>query len=82
MKSNPGAPAKAALIVSARITAMPEHLGDPMPEVIVIDSEGQETKVFSYFPDELTFQPKEFIGLTLAQARQLKFTKDRAYLRS
>lgn len=69
-------------IVSARITPLPQHLFDPMPKVIVVDSAGTETTLFEYYPDEISFTEDEFIGKTIAAARQLKFEKDRAYLRS
>jgi len=70
------------LIVSARITAMPKKLFDPMPVVYVTDTAGVESQLFSYYPDEISFTESEFVGLTLKQASRLKFTKDRAYLRS
>jgi hypothetical protein len=70
------------VITSARITAMPRSLFDPMPEVIVIDSTGKETTLFQFYPDEISFTETEFIGLTLDDARRLKFTKDKAYLQS
>lgn len=69
-------------ISSARITAMPKALFDPMPQVIVTDSSGVETTLFEYYPDEISFTENEFIGLTVEQGRRLKFDKDRAYLRS
>jgi hypothetical protein len=74
----PGTP----VIASARITAMPKQLFDPMPQVIVIDSNEKETTLFEYYPDEISFCEKEFIGLTLDQACRLKFSKDKAYLQS
>jgi len=74
----PGTP----VITSARITAMPKNLFDPMPQVIVTDSTGTETTLFEYYPDEISFTKDEFIGLTLEQGRRLKFTKDKAYLQS
>lgn len=71
-----------AVIVSARITAMPKKLFDPMPVVYVTDTTGTERELFSYYPDEISFTEQEFVGLTIEQGRTLKFTKDRAYLRS
>jgi hypothetical protein len=72
-------------ITAARITAMPRPMPkgmfDPMPEVwVTID--GQEQKLFDYYPDELSFTEREFLGKTLAEGRRLKFLKDRAYLQS
>ncbi len=77
-----GAITLAAVIVSARITPLPRSFCDPMPEVIVTDNTGMETTIFSYYPDEISFTEVELVGLTLDEARKLKFTKDRAYLQS
>lgn len=78
MNSTPAIP----VITSARITAMPKSLFDPMPQVILIDSTGKETTLFQFYPDEISFTATEFLGLTLDDARRLKFTKDKAYLQS
>ena len=68
------------LVVSARITPPPERLGDPLPQVWVTSEDGTDTMAFEYFPDELTFNEAEFIGLTLEECRLLKFGRDRAFL--
>lgn len=69
-------------ITSARITALPKKMFDPMPEVWVRFGEGgPEEKLFDYFPDEISFSPEEFVGLTRQQAAQLKYQKDLAYLK-
>jgi hypothetical protein len=73
-------------IISARITKMPrpmpEGMFDPMPEVHVTTADGKEHYLFQYYPDEISFTEKEFVGLTLDEARGLKFKKDKAYLQS
>ncbi len=69
-------------IKSARITAMPETMLDPMPTVYVTTEDDVEHCLFNYYPDEITFVPEEFVGLTIEQARRLKFEKDRKYLQS
>jgi hypothetical protein len=69
-------------IVSARITPLPKSLRDPLPEVWVRFEDGNEEKAFDYYPDELSFQPQEFVGLTVSEARALKVKKDLDYLRS
>jgi hypothetical protein len=69
-------------IVSARITDMPKSMFDPMPQVWVTTENGEEQLLFEYYPDEISFQSQEFIGLTLDEARHLKFKKDKAYLQS
>jgi len=69
-------------IVSARITAMPKSLFDPMPQVYVTLENGKEEFLYEYYPDEISFSPSEFVGLTIDEARHLKFIKDRNYLQS
>ena len=69
-------------ITHARITAMPQGFGDPMPKVVVRVDEGEEVVLFDFFPDEISFQPNEFIGLTRDAAFELKRRKDVEYLRS
>lgn len=69
-------------IISARITDMPKSLWDKMPEVHVTLEDNTEQLLFSYYPDEISFSSSEFIGLTIDQAKHLKFIKDRNYLTS
>lgn len=69
-------------IVKARITKMPERMLDPMPEVIATLEDGSEEVLFSYYPDEISFVPAEFAGLTVDEGRRLKYQKDLAYLQS
>lgn len=69
-------------IKSAVITAMPKSFFDPMPKVIATFDDGSVVELFDYYPDEISFTPQEFVGLTEADARQLKFKKDKAYLQS
>lgn len=69
-------------IINATISAMPKSMFDQMPTVTVELDNGETVELFSYYPDELSFSPAEFIGLTVDQARQLKFDKDRRYLQS
>jgi hypothetical protein len=52
------------------------------PQVFVTLEDGSEHSLFTYYPDEISFRESEFAGITVAQARRLKFEKDRAYLRS
>lgn len=69
-------------IVSARITPMPKSLFDDMPKVYVTLENGIEEFLFEYYPDEISFQTQDFIGLTKSKAKTLKYNKDIAYLRS
>ncbi len=73
-------------ITSVTITPMPrpmpEGMFDPMPKVIATFEDGTTKDLFSFYPDEITFQPSEFTGLTEAEAHALKQQKDAAYLRA
>ena len=69
-------------IVSARITAMPKSFFGPMPQVWVTHEDGKEELLFEYYPDEISFNSNEFIGLTRSEGIHLKFKKDKAYLQS
>lgn len=74
---------KDCIIHSARITAMPKALFDAMPQIWVwVIGDANETFLFEYYPDEISFSANEFIGLTMQQARSLKFTKDKNFLQS
>jgi hypothetical protein len=67
-------------VTSARITAMPKDFFDPMPQVYVTMEDGKEQFLFEYYPDEISFTPNEFVGLTIEECRHLKFQKDRRFL--
>lgn len=69
-------------IISARITAMPKDWLDPMPKVMATTEDSIEHELFEYYPDELSFSPSEFIGLTIEEGKDLRRQKDLAYLRS
>ena len=73
-------------ITSAIITAMPRPMPqgmlDPMPEVVVTFEDGSTKTLFSFYPDELSFSPTEFVGLTEEEAQGLRHRKDVNYLRT
>jgi hypothetical protein len=73
-------------ITSAIITQMPrpmpEGMFDPMPEVVATFEDGSTKPLFSFFPDEVSFQQSEFTGLTEEEAHSLFQRKDTTYLRS
>ncbi len=73
-------------IISAIITKMPRPMPhgmfDPMPEVIATFEDGSSKSLFSFYPDEISFQPSEFIGLTEAEAKSLFHRKDTSFLQS
>ena len=69
--------------MAARISAWPKKFTDPLPVVWArLEGEVEERRLFDFFPDEITFSSEEFVGRTIEEAHELKFNKDRAYLRS
>jgi hypothetical protein len=77
---------KEPVIVKCKIGPYPrpmsEGMLDPMPDVIVQLSNGDEKTLFDFYPDEISFEESEFIGLTEESARSLKFQKDKRYIQS
>ena len=67
-------------VISSRITEQPKGLFDPMPQVYVTMEDGQEQFLFEYYPDEISFTPSEFIGLTMNEGIHLKYLKDKKFL--
>ena len=61
---------------------MPLGLNDKMPEVKVRFSNGVEKTLYEFFPDEITFDSTEFIGIPEKAAIDLKFERDKQYLQS
>ena len=61
---------------------MPDGLSDPMPEVFVTLDDGSEHRLFSFYPDEISFESADFIGLTIREAHALKARRDIDFLRS
>jgi len=69
-------------IIKARITAMPKSIFDDMPKIYVTTEDNTEHFLFQYYPDEISFTPNEFIGLTLEEGKDLKRKKDLKYIQS
>ena len=69
-------------VIKSRITEQPTDIFDPIPQVFVTLENGEEQFLFDYYPDEISFTPDEFIGLTLDECRHLKFKKDKRFLTS
>jgi hypothetical protein len=69
-------------ITACTIGPYPKSFFDPMPMIHVKFEDGSEKDLFEFYPDEISFNSSEFIGLTEEQARHLKFKKDRDYLKS
>ena len=51
-------------------------------EAVAVMAHGGKEFVFAWFDDELTFAPQDLIGLTIEEARDLKQSRDIAYLQS
>jgi hypothetical protein len=69
-------------ITACKIGPYPKSFFDPMPKVAVTYNDGKEETLFTFYPDELSFSEREFIGLTRDQAMRLRHRKDVAYLQS
>jgi len=64
-------------ITKAVIGPYPQSLFDMMPTVKVDLSDGTKgLELFSFYPDEISFTERELLGLTIDEARTLKFNKD------
>ena len=61
---------------------MPQGMLDPMPKVRVRFDNGDEKLLFEFYPDEISFEESEFIGLTEESSYTLKFEKDKSYIQS
>jgi hypothetical protein len=68
-------------IISVVISPIPREVWEPLPVVTATFDDGSTRELFSYFPDEISFLPGEFVGLTEDEARALKAKKDGTYLR-
>jgi hypothetical protein len=69
-------------VIKCRITEQPKSFFDPLPKVIITLDNGTEECVFDYYPDEISFTPSEFVGLTIEECRHLKFKKDKHFLQN
>ena len=69
-------------ITSAKITAMPKSIFDEMPKVIATFEDGTEKELFSFYPDEISFNESEFFELTEREAHSLKQKKDLHFLQN
>lgn len=77
-------------IISVRIGPMPSNalltgkvdLAIEMPKITATFEDGSTKDLFEFYPDEISFTPEEFIGLTEEDAHHLKFLKDKEYLQS
>ncbi len=71
-----------SVIITDLPRPMPLGMFDPMPEVIATFEDGSSKSLFSFYPDEVSFRPEEFNGLTEEDAHSLFQQKDTSYLRS
>ena len=67
-------------ITRVTIGPMPMTVLDAPPAIHAWFSNGTDKNIFTYYPDEISFQESELVGLTEAQARQLRRQKDMQYL--
>lgn len=67
-------------IIRAVVSENSGSFGMGLVEVILEGGAEEKEELFTYYPDELSFNPSEFIGLTLEEAAELKLKKDLKYL--
>ena len=67
-------------IVSAEITdgpgPVPGGAFEQAPRVIATLDDGSRVELFSFYAHERSFDPAEFVGLTVEEGRNLKFALD------
>jgi hypothetical protein len=68
-------------IVSAEITdgpgPLPHGVFEQAPRVIATLDDGNRVELFSFYAHERSFNPADFVGLNIEEARKLKFAADR-----
>lgn len=71
-------------IIEARVQTPKNFTDMTIPAVYVKteDDPEKEIMLFSFYPDEISFRPEEFIGLTIKEGKDLRRQKDLKYLRS
>ena len=52
---------------------LPNGVFEQAPRVIATLDDGSRIELFSFFAKERSFRPAEFVGLTVEEARRLKF---------
>jgi hypothetical protein len=67
-------------IVSAEITdgpgPLPHGVFEQAPRVIATLDDGSRVELFSFYAHERSFDPAEFVGLTVEAGRNLKFASN------
>jgi len=67
-------------IVSVEITdgpgPLPHGVFEQAPRVIATLDDGSRVELFSFYAHERSFNPAEFVGLTVEAGRNLKFAAD------
>ena len=64
-------------IASAEITPgpLPHGVFEQAPRVVATLNDGRTMELFSFYAEERSFAAEEFVGLTVDEGRQLKFSR-------
>ena len=66
-------------IASAEITPgpwpLPHGVVEQAPRVVATLNDGRTMELFSFYAEERSFAAEEFVGLTVDEGRQLKFSR-------
>ena len=73
---------RAVVNAAPTITSVKSETTNGSCTLTALFSDFSERRLFSFYVDELCFSNDELIGLTEAQAHELRHSKDVAYLRS
>lgn len=68
-------------IVNIRIKPVTKTILSNTAGVIATFDDGSIRSLFSFYPDEISFEAAELIGLTEAEALELHHLKDEAFLK-
>lgn len=74
--------AKKGIVTEARILGVNKEEGRYDCEVQGRFDGGEWERIFSYYPDELSFSHFEFVGKTAEECEEIRHKKDVAYLQS
>ncbi len=73
---------RAVVNPAPKITSVKSETANGSCTLTALFTDFSERRLFSFYVDELCFSNDELIGLTEAQAHELRHSKDVAYLRS
>ena len=65
-----------SVIITPGPSPLPGGVFDQAPRIIATLDDGREVELFSFYEHERSFSPDQFVGLTVDEARRLKFAPE------